>query len=120
MAVLAECGAAVAFEIQRRGVEEGDRERAEQRFAVLIERLFDGVGAMAWLRAVLAIDRLTQPSHRLVGMVERESLHTGDIDGLLPCAGMAVGTGDHQPMQHCQVDGAFDIETEAPPSQVLA
>jgi hypothetical protein len=33
---------------------------------------------------------------------------------------MAVGTGDHQPMQHCQVDGAFDIETEAPPSQVLA
>jgi hypothetical protein len=36
MATLAERGAAVAFEIQRGGVEEGDRDRAEQRFAVFI------------------------------------------------------------------------------------
>jgi len=33
---------------------------------------------------------------------------------------MAVGTGNHQPVQHRQVDGAFDVETEAPPGQMLA
>jgi hypothetical protein len=66
MAALAERGAAVTFEIQRGGVEEGDREPAEQRFAVLIERLLDGVGAMAWLRAVLAIDRLPSLACSLV------------------------------------------------------
>ena len=49
---------AVALEIERGGVEEGDRDRAEQRFAVLIQRLFDGIGAMTRLSAVLALDRL--------------------------------------------------------------
>jgi hypothetical protein len=44
----------------------------EQQFAVLIDRLLDGVSAMAWLRAVLSIDRLpslvcslAQSGHRL-------------------------------------------------------
>ena len=33
---------------------------------------------------------------------------------------MAVGAGDHQPMQNRQVDRAFDVEAEAPPGQMLA
>ena len=66
-----------------------------------------------------SLDRLTQPGHRLVGMVERQSLHAGDRRSVAS-AGMAVGTRDHQPVQHRQVDGAFDVEAEAPPGQMLA
>src|ERR1700722_19631168 len=33
---------------------------------------------------------------------------------------MAVGAGDQQPMQHSQVDGAFDVKAEASASQMPA
>src|SRR5208337_4413424 len=41
-------------------------------------------------------------------------------EGLLPCAGMAVRAGDHQPVNDRQVDRAFDVEAEAPPGQMPA
>ena len=120
MPELAERGAAVALEIQRGGVEEGDRNGAEQRFAVLIERLLDGIGTVARLSAVLALDRLAEPGHGLVGMIEQQVLRARDVEGLLPRAGVAVGAGDHQAVQHRQVDGALGIEAEAPSGQVPA
>ncbi len=94
MAALAERGATVTFEIQRGGVEEGDRQRAEQRFAMLVERLLDRIGAITCLTVILAIDRLAQPGHRLIGVVERQNLCTADLDSLLPGTGMAGGGGD--------------------------
>jgi len=33
---------------------------------------------------------------------------------------MAVGAGDHQPVQYGQVDGPFDIEVELPIAQQSA
>jgi hypothetical protein len=33
-------------------------------------------------------------------------------------AGVAVGTGDHQPMQHGEIDGAFGVEPEMPLTQI--
>jgi hypothetical protein len=65
MTALTQRGTTAAFEIQRGGVEEGDRERAEQRFAMLVERLLDGIGAMARLAAVVAPDLLTELGHGL-------------------------------------------------------
>src|SRR5208283_3019459 len=54
-------------------------------------------GGRNWKRidmsAVLAIDRLAQPSHGLVGMIEHQVFRAGNVEGLLPCAGMAVGAG---------------------------
>src|SRR5208337_2948394 len=120
MTQLAERGATVALEIQRGGVEEGDRDRAEQRFAVFIQRLLDGVGAVTRLSAVLAVNRIAQPGHGLVGMIEHQVFRAGDVEGLLPCAGMAVRAGDHQPVNDRQVDRAFDVEAEAPPGQMPA
>lgn len=90
MIPLAECGAAVALEIKRGGVEESDRDRAEQRFAVFIQRLLDGIGAMTRLTAVLALDRLPQPGHGLVGLIEHQIFRAGDFESLLPCAGTTV------------------------------
>jgi hypothetical protein len=53
-------------------------------------------------------------------VVERQSFNAGDLDRLSPRAGMAVGAGDHQTMQHGQVNGALDIEAEAAGGQVPA
>jgi hypothetical protein len=53
-------------------------------------------------------------------MSEHQVFRAGDFEGLLPCAGMAVGAGDHQSVNHRQVDRAFDVETKAPPGQMPA
>jgi hypothetical protein len=75
---------------------------------------------MTRLAAAIGADLLAQPGHCLVGMVERQFLNAGDFKGLLPCTGMTVRTGDHQAVQHRQVDGAFNVEAEAAPGQMLA
>jgi len=67
VAVLAQALAAGTFEPQRRGVEKRDRNSAEQRLAMSVERLLDGLGGAAARR----VDR-SEPGHRLVGMVEIE------------------------------------------------
>src|SRR5690349_12156356 len=43
-----------------------------------------------------------------------------EIAPMLPCAGMTIGAGDHQPVHHRQVDRAFDVEAEASPGQMPA
>jgi hypothetical protein len=88
-------------------------------FAMLVERFFDGIGAMTGLAAVLAPDLLAEPGHGLVGMVECQSRHGGDFECLLPSAGMAVGAGHHQPVEHRQVGGALDVEAETASGQML-
>ena len=53
-------------------------------------------------------------------MIEHQVFRAGNVERLLPCAGMAVRAGDHQPVNHRQVDRAFDVEAEAPPGQMPA
>ncbi|MDB4914036.1 MAG: hypothetical protein JWM95_1680 [Gemmatimonadetes bacterium] len=56
MAALAKRGAVVAFEVEGGGVEEGNRDRTEQRSAVQIECLFYGIGSIPRWVAVAVID----------------------------------------------------------------
>ena len=37
----------------------------------------------------------------------------GNVHAVLPGAGVAIGAGQYQPMQHGEVDRALDIEAEA-------
>ena len=109
MAVLAEAFATGAFEPQGRGVEKRDRNGTEQRLAVAIERLFDRLRGVAARRIDLA-----EPGHRLIGVVEIEPLGTRHAHPAAPVIGMAIGTRDHQPVQHREIDRALDIEGKAP------
>src|ERR1700722_20528088 len=99
MTVLAEAFTTGAFEPQCRGVEKRDRNGTEQRLAVAIERLFDRLRGAA----VRRIDP-AQPSHRLIGVVEIEPLGARHAHPAAPVIGMAVGTRDHQPVQHREID----------------
>src|SRR6478672_6750558 len=89
----AQRGAALAFEIQRGGVEEGNRECAEQRPPVVVERFFDHLGAAACLVGLPVPDVLTQPRHRLVRMIERQRIGPRYMHAVLPGAGVAIGAG---------------------------
>jgi len=109
VAVLAQALAAGTFEPQRRGVEKRDRNSAEQRLAMSVERLLDGLGGAAARR----VDR-SEPGHRLVGMVEIEPFSARHAPPAEPVVGMAVGARDHQPVQHREIDGALDIKGKAP------
>jgi hypothetical protein len=86
----------------------------------MIERFFDHLGAAACLAGLRGRDVLTQPSHRLVGMIERQRIGPRDMYAVLPRAGMAIGAGYHQSMQHSEVDRALGIEAEATVSQMTA
>lgn len=46
-------------------------------------------------------------------MIEIEKLGARDMHAVAPCAGMAVRTRDHQPVQHGEINGALDIAAEA-------
>ena len=109
MTVLAEAFTTGAFEPQCRGVEKRDRNGTEQRLAVAIERLFDRLRGAAARRIDLA-----EPGHRLIGVVEIEPLGARHAHPAAPVIGMAVGTRDHQPVQHREIDRALDIEGKAP------
>ncbi len=97
---------------QRRGIEEGDRDRTQLRLTVAVERFLDRLGRAAPLPVHGA-----KPRHGLVGMVEIKPLGTGDTQAVAPFVGMAVGTRDHQPVQDGEVHGALDIEAKAPIGQ---
>ena len=109
VAVLAEARTTGAFEPQCRSVEKRDRNGAEQRLAVAIERLFNGLRGTAARRIDLA-----EPGHRLVGVVEIEPFGAGDAHPAEPVAGVPVGARDHQPVQHCEIDRALDIKSKVP------
>jgi hypothetical protein len=87
---------------------------------MLVERFLDHLGAAACRAAWLGSDHLTEPGHRLVGVIERQSISPRDVHALLPGAGVAIGAGDHQPMQHGEVDRALDIEAEAALARMAA
>src|ERR1700730_8347883 len=74
-----------------------------------IERLFDRLRGAAARRTDLA-----EPGHRLIGVVEIEPLGARHAHPAAPVIGMAVGTRDHQPVQHREIDRALDIEGKAP------
>jgi hypothetical protein len=105
VAVLAKALTPAAFEPQRRGVEKRDRNSTEQRLAVAIERLLDGLGGAPAGRVALA-----EPGHRLVGVVEIEPVGAWHAHPAQPVVGVPVGARDHQPMQHREIDSALDIE----------
>ena len=58
-------GATFALEIQRGGIEEGDRQLAEQRLAMAVERFLDELGHRA-----VVLDCLAEPGHGLVGLLQ--------------------------------------------------
>jgi hypothetical protein len=51
-------------------------------------------------------------------MIEHQVVRAADVQGLSPCAGMAVRAGDHQPVNDRQVDRAFYVEAEASATQM--
>src|SRR6516165_7299043 len=85
-----------------------------------IERFLDFIGAAALLGCTWSSDVLTEPSHCLVGMIERQSVRARYLDSFLPRAGVAGGAGDHQSMQHSEIDRALGIEAELPLGQMPA
>ncbi len=109
MAALAQALTAGTLEPQARGVEKCDRDGAEQRLALAIERLFDRLSGAA----TRGVDR-AKPGHRLIGVVEIEPFSTRHAHPAAPVIGMAVGARDHQPVQHGEVDRALDIKGKAP------
>ena len=115
MAALAEGFAAGALEPQAGGVEERQRDGAEQRQAMAVERLLDGFGGPVAGRVHLA-----KPRHGLVGLIEVEVVRTGHAKSVAPSAGVTVRAGDHQAVQHGEIDRPLDIEAEAPPGQQAA
>src|SRR4051794_313384 len=72
-----------------------------------IQRLLDDIRHPAAVG-----NRLAEPGHGLVGMLQGQRLGAGDAQALLPVMGVAIRTRDHQPVQHGQVDGTFDVEAE--------
>ena len=80
-----------------------------------VERLFDGVRHGAAVRGLF-----TKPGHRLVGVLQGQRLGAGDAQALVPVMRMAVGAGDHEPMQHGQINGPLDVEAEVPFGQQVA
>ena len=107
MASLAQAGAASALEPQAGGVEEGDRDLAEQRLAVSVQGLFDGIRHHPALADVFA-----EPGHRLVGVAQGQTVGAGHLEATAPSAGMAIRARHHQAVHHRQIDGALDVEPE--------
>ena len=56
------------------------------------------IGAATCLAYVLALDRLPDPGYVLAYLIEQQVLRAGNVERLLPCGGMTVGAGDHQPV----------------------
>jgi len=122
LAVPAQRVAAGAGEEQRGSVEEHQVEGAEQIAASGEQFLFDEVlGASGRGGVGLGFtERLAEPAHRAVQMLELEP--RGAVDGLVtaPLKRAAVGAGDHEPMQHRHEHRAFDIEVMVAGSELLA
>src|SRR6202035_1830639 len=74
-----------------------------------VERLLDGIRHGAVVGGLL-----TKPGHRLVGLLQGQSLGAGDAQALVPVVSVTIRAGDHEPMQHGQVDDPLDIEAEVP------
>src|SRR5512134_797273 len=115
MAPLPQAGAAFALEPQGGGVEEGDRDLAEQGLAVTVKRLLDGVG-----HGPVLADCLAQPRHRLVRVIQGQIIGARKTQALPPGAGMAIGAGDHQAVHHREIDGPLDVEPELAVCQQFA
>jgi len=115
VAVLAQALAAGTFEPQRRRVEKRDRNSAEQRLAMAVERLLDSLGGVAARR----VDR-SEPGHRLVGMVEIEPFSARHAPPAEPVVSMAVGARDHQPVQHLRVSKSALLKTAEVGSNIVA
>ena len=117
VAVLAEALSPFALEIDRRGVEEDQLERGEEVAAAGEEALLDEV--LDRPRRLGRVDRLTEPGHRPVGVVELERLGLGDLVVGSPVDPGAIGAGPHQPVQHLEEHRPLDGELEATRAQQL-
>ena len=95
VAVLAECLAARALEVQTGGVHEHQVEPAEQVAPMREQLLLDQILAAAWCerrRAVLLIGRqfLAEPGHGTIKMMEVELFAAGDAILLAPAIGRQI------------------------------
>ena len=122
LAVLAQRLAAIAGEEQRGGVEEHQVEVGEQVAAPREQRLLDkvfGAPRRGGIRLGFC-ERLAEPAHRAVQMLQFELC--GAVDGLVtaPLKGAAVGARDHEAVQHGHEHRAFDIEVMVAGSEQLA
>ena len=122
LAVLAQRLAALTGEEQRGGVEEHQVEVGEQVAAPREQRLLDEVfGAPRRGGVGLGFtERLAEPAHRAVQMLEFKRF--GAVDGLVaaPLKGASVGARDHHTVQHGHEHRAFDIEVMVAGGEQLA
>jgi hypothetical protein len=117
MPVLADTLAALALEVDRRGVEEHEFDVAEQIAPAGEQLLLDQVlaGANVEGGGVLGgrCQRLAEETHRAVQVVQRQLLDAGDRLLAHPALGGAVAAADEQAMQHGHEYRALERELES-------
>jgi hypothetical protein len=122
VAALTHCLAAFALEVDRGGVKEHQLQLAEQVPVTREQRLLNPVlgAARAKGRGSLLIrQRLAQPGHRAVEVVQLKLLHTGDGIVLAPAFSSPVRARREQSMQHGKEDRPFHGELELAMSEQL-
>ena len=117
VAVLADRLASFPFEVDRRGIEEHQLQGGEQIPGLGEKSLFDqvlhtarregrGAGLLPFRQ------RLAQPSHGAVEVVQLQPFGSGDGVTFPPDFGGAVTAGSEQPVQHRQEDRPLHVEAE--------
>ncbi len=122
VAILPQTLAAVAFEIQRRGIEEDHFHLGEQ-IAAAAEKMFleDVLGRARYevARTLLLIfgQHLAQPAHGSVQVVQFQLVHSRQDIVALPALGGAVAARRQEPVQDGQEDGPLHGKLEMPAAQ---
>ncbi len=116
LAVPAQALAALAGEVQRRGVEEHEIEIGEQVAPPVEQGLLDPVldAPLEALAGLAVAKRLAEPAHRSVELVQFQRLRAFDLPAPPPLQGAAVRAGDHEAVQDGEEHGALDVEAEVP------
>jgi hypothetical protein len=122
MPVLPERVAALAFEIDRGGVEKNDVQVGEQVAPPLKELLLDQVlgAARRELGRVVQVavgQHFAEPGHGPVEVVQFQAARLGDGVVFFPFVGGAIAAGLQQAVQHREEEGSFDREFETPFAQ---
>jgi hypothetical protein len=108
---------AIAFEVDRGGIEEDQIQAAEQIAAagkhLFLHQVLGGANHerggpfLFWLR-----QRFPQPGHGPIQLIQRHRVDAGDGIVLFPLLGGTVAARRYQPLQHGQERGSFDGELE--------
>jgi hypothetical protein len=107
---LTESFATRAGEHQRGGIEQHDREVGEQIAPTFEQRLLDQILVPPGrpCGAALVGQRLSQPGHGTIELVERERVGARDIIGVQPYVAGTVRAGCDQAVQHRGEHRAFE------------